>query len=165
SFALPPGNLLRLQVVDDAGAPITTAVAEVSPDQLNFPRFAWVGKTTARGEISWSSAPYQEEYQVSARGYEGPRKLKLVADGTDQRVVLKRESTQEQAETRVFVKVVDAVSKLPIESFKVVVDHTRMGIPGSFAGTYSAGAATGREGEYKFKTDGSVVSVAVAVDA
>ncbi len=165
SFALPPGNLLRVQVVDDAGVPITTAVAEVSPDQLNFPRFWWVGKTTAPGQISWNSAPFQEEYQVSARGYEGPRKLKLVADGTDQRVVLKRESTRVQAETRVFVKVVDAVSKLPIESFKVLVDYTRIATGGSSASTYSVGAATGREGEYKFKTDGSIVSVAVAVDA
>lgn len=98
-FVLAAGNIFRGQVVDEAGNPISNAVVQTDFDfdgqvqngvEKSRPRFDWTSHTDASGWFQWNSAPSQEIcYWFEADGYVPIRGLKLAADGSEHRIVLK----------------------------------------------------------------------------
>jgi RNA polymerase sigma factor (sigma-70 family) len=96
-FTLAPGSIFRGRVVDEAGNPISNAVVQTDYDfdhQIDK-SFDWTARTDASGWFQWNSAPAQEIcYWFEADGYEPVRGLKLAADGSEHRIVLKSSNSK-----------------------------------------------------------------------
>ena len=91
-FVLAPGNIFRGRVVDEAGNPISNAVAQTDfdSDLETEQSFEWIAHTDANGWFQWDSAPAEEIcYWFEADGYESVRRQALAADGSEHRIVLK----------------------------------------------------------------------------
>jgi len=92
-FILSPGNILRGQVVDEAGQPISNAIVRTDYDFLNqIPmQFDWKTNTDVNGRFEWDSAPTEKVcYRFAAEGYNDIHGMPLIADGNDHKITLKR---------------------------------------------------------------------------
>ncbi|MDB6067046.1 MAG: polymerase sigma factor, sigma-70 family [Pedosphaera sp.] len=92
NFTMPPGNIFRGRVVDEAGNPIPNAIVQTDFDfknQIEW-RFDWTSHTDGNGRFEWTSAPAEEIcYWFEADGYNVIRGEPLSADGSDHEITLK----------------------------------------------------------------------------
>jgi len=112
-LVLAKGDLLQGRVVDDTGKPIEGAVVSLG-SWLNPPLLSWHAQTDSEGRFSWDSAPTNSlGLSVSKTGFIGL--YEEVSAVTNEEVMLRL--------TKAFQltgKVVDAQSKEPIKSFRLV---------------------------------------------
>lgn len=145
-FTLLPGRLLRGRVVDNEGRPVAKAEVQLEVDERNLEVFEWSAKTDANGRFEWKSAPHsKEKFVVIASGHEIKHGLDLVADGTEQTVVLAKAKPRS---VRVSGVVTDTATEQSIETFQVLIEE-------SANGGISRYAVTGRAGRYNFQTRGA----------
>lgn len=147
-LTLLTGRLLRGRVVDEGGQPVANASIEPNVDQTNRRIFDWLTKSDADGKFTWDSAPaYPEKFVVNASGYASKRDLTLIADGTEQAVVLTK--SEAQSRVRVTGLATDAGTKRAIETFQVMVERpSGMGV--------SRSSVNGQNGRYNFQTSGAI---------
>jgi uncharacterized GH25 family protein len=147
-FTLLKGRVLRGRVVDERGQPIANASVEPSVDQTNRRIFDWLTKSDADGRFTWDSAPaYPEKYAVNASGHASKRDITLIADGTEQTVVLAKSTIQNRV--RVTGLATDAKTQQPIETFQVQVARL-------MSGGEVRSSVNGQNGRYNFQTHGAV---------
>jgi hypothetical protein len=95
NFILSPGNILRGQVMDEAGQPVSNAIVRTDYDFLNqIPmQFDWKTNTDGNGRFEWNSAPTEKVcYRFAAEGYNDIHSMPLIADGNDHVITLKRKA-------------------------------------------------------------------------
>lgn len=146
--SLLPGNLLKGRVVDEAGIPITNAVAQTDWDNQGLRKVEWSVKTDAAGRFEWDSAPAEPLlYWFEAEGFTWARGVRLKADGSDHEIKLGRKGHPINSESvRVEGTAVDEESGLPLDEFKVSIGDVRfMPSPPQFMF-----AADGKDGKFGF---------------
>ena len=132
---LNSGALLKVRVVDEAGAPVEHARVQLQgwrgPNTLE-----WGGFTDAEGRVTWASAPADQLDLVAYKeGFFYSRDNLLVADGQEHLITLHPQMT-------VSGLVTDEVTKAPVPSFKV--------IPGSRPDSWQRiNSAPGTNGQYQ----------------
>lgn len=91
SFVLDRGHLFQGRIVDEAGSPIANAVVRTEADNTGIDKFAWSAKTDAEGRFVWTSAPAEPTmFWFEAPGYQIQRDVLLTADGSEQKITLKK---------------------------------------------------------------------------
>lgn len=146
-FTLLPGRLLRGRVVDNDGRPVAKAEVQLEVDERNLEVFEWSAKTDTNGRFEWNSAPHsKEKFVVIASGHEIKHGLDLVADGTEQTVVLTKAKSRN---VRVSGVVTDAATTQSIETFQVQVARL-------MSGGEVRSSVNGQNGRYNFQTHGAV---------
>ncbi len=147
-FTLLKGRLLCGRVVDERGQPIANASVEPSVDQTNRRIFDWLTKSDADGRFTWDSAPaYPEKFVINASGHASKRDITLIADGTEQTVVLAKSTIQNRI--RVTGLATDAKTQQSIETFQVQVARL-------VSGGEARSSVVGQDGRYNFQTHGAV---------
>ncbi len=114
-FHLKKGGIVSGRVIDEGGNPIPNATIRTGnalPGR-SAP-FSWSGKTDDAGRFLWDSAPEKAlSYYVSAAGYDSPSSL-VLPPGKEHEIRLTKGS-----ELIITGKVIDARTRMPIDSFKV----------------------------------------------
>jgi RNA polymerase sigma factor (sigma-70 family) len=88
---LSPGKLFRGRVMDEAGNPISNAIAQTDWDDQGLRTFDWTTRTDSTGHFEWDSAPEGPVlFWFEAEGYQVQRDVSLQADGSDHEITLKR---------------------------------------------------------------------------
>jgi hypothetical protein len=122
-FKLTRGRPLRGRVVDESGQPITNATVSASPDSFNRQTFEWRGRTDREGRFAWLNAPADStSYSAEATDHDSEIGLRLVADGTEHLITLRKHVRKRLTLT---AQAVDAESKRPLESFRVFIAETQ----------------------------------------
>jgi protocatechuate 3,4-dioxygenase beta subunit len=135
-FRLARGETIRGRVIDDDGKPVEGALIRTITAGADQP-ISWEDKTDAGGTFYWDSAPVELlRYNVSAQGFNPVDSVSLDISRENE-IRLSR-----GVEVRVSAKVIDAKTRLPIESFKV----TPL-MPGSYPG-WSGKSVAGKNGEF-----------------
>ena len=127
AVALAPGNLFRGRVVDEAGIPITNAVAQTDWDNQGLRKIEWSARTDTAGRFEWDSAPAEPLlYWFEAEGFTWARLMLLKADGSEHEIKLSRKGRPASSGVvRVVGTAVDAESGLPLDEFKVSLADVR----------------------------------------
>lgn len=173
---LTKGAVLRGQVVDESGAPIAKAGIAMSADELNRNRFDWSAKTDEQGRFEWLTAPAsQAYYAVSASGYKSQSRLPMIADGTEHLITLRQ--SIEAGPVRFSGTVVDAETRQPVQSFKVLMSTTESTTHdvGGFSypsqqtirrtTTAMMHRTNGKEGRFSFTTSGAAAAYVLEIEA
>jgi beta-lactamase regulating signal transducer with metallopeptidase domain/uncharacterized GH25 family protein len=117
NFAMRPGGTLRIRVLDDQGNPVPKAWLHFRSWSGQFEHFEFdpVGtETDESGRWIWHEAPLDElQVDIHARGRWGLNEQRLIARKDEYVLRL-------PAPVVISGRVIDAVTKEPIESFRVV---------------------------------------------
>ncbi len=122
SITLFPGKTLRGRVVDAVGVPIVNATVELDRIKFRPEVYKWSGKTDAKGEFTWNSAPDDAHpYVISAEGYHWKQVESWIADGEPKLVTLEKYHRPQ----RVFARgtVLNAASGQPVPSFTLTINE------------------------------------------
>jgi uncharacterized GH25 family protein len=122
-FTLYKGSRLRGRVVNEFGEPIANAKIRVANADSGSWKFEWSAFTDGDGQFEWLNAPAQEAYAISAPAFRSQSKVALAADGSDHEITLKR-STPPSPTLHIAGTVVDAETRQPIQTFKVLTTTT-----------------------------------------
>lgn len=111
--ALSPSALLRLRIVDPAGAGVEGARA--IPEAWDGALYFAMNKSDADGRIEWQDAPANEPIllYVAKFGWGERRNVSVIADASEHEIVL-------SPTPRIRGRVLDADSRQPIAEFKAI---------------------------------------------
>jgi RNA polymerase sigma factor (sigma-70 family) len=126
---LQAGSLLRIQVVDTTGNPLSHISVRLQGWRGNN-SMDWGGFTDDQGRIEWKSAPADElDIYAGKEGFFQSRKNLITADGQEHRIVLHKALT-------VTGYVIDSATKQPIANFRAIPGRDRHDLTHGTNGTY-----------------------------